>query len=744
MSKNTNPVKIQNTIRDTNQSNFAGVLSAKQMTEAENHAGEVGYSSIQAGGGTFFAVPVTEGRDPWDEFKIMREAYPDTPLSILVRGDTLVGYDDNPNDVIEAYIKQSAEAGVDIFTIFDGFNDTRKQAKVIEEVKKNGKHAQGVICVSDSEVYTMELYKKSAQELYDAGADSFYIKDPVGVTSPDDIRELVSWLKDEFPDKEVQIHTHNTHGMAYPIYMAAIEAGVDTIDCGNPASAENVGQPSVLRMVDLIENHPNPDVAARAPDLDMGKIGCDLEDLYALRFQYRDFTPKFDKNIFDAMYAAKAPGGASSTLKSMVHSNTSGMLGLDWDDAQVGIYRVQEKLIPLIGSPLQVTPHAKNTTSQAVFALLHFAGHGEYGEKIRDLKQGSNASGNVLEFINNVLDSKEEVIVEGRGAMLEGDAFMLDAMQSKITVDIAKMLAGRLGNAPGVAGDDLMSNPKVVEQILPEDKRDIRPSDLLDPGMEAARASIVAAGFGDPELNDVVTVALLSSKGLDHVNKKLGGELVSSPVPNMPKYAQDISGGDIVIRNGVKMKGEHDVFVAMGGAAVIESVAQDVVELEKKGHYKTVSNNGANAASDNFYSDIYKEWHATAKGDVDEYVNDLPQILYDAGFEPVQLVSAIGIAEDILKDACVNKGVSFENIPVIEYSLSDIDCHRGSISRENKLPDLVYSKNPNPSASFAEVVLSRKVKVPMVLPEPKGITSEPREGVYKDQSSVDSLGIEVG
>lgn len=70
------PVKFNNTMRDSYQSNVGMQPSATEMTQAEKHMEQVGWHSVQGGGGTFFHVPMLRGRDPWEEQKIVREAYP--------------------------------------------------------------------------------------------------------------------------------------------------------------------------------------------------------------------------------------------------------------------------------------------------------------------------------------------------------------------------------------------------------------------------------------------------------------------------------------------------------------------------------------------------------------------------------------------------------------------------------------------------------------------------------------------
>ena len=69
-----------------------------------------------------------------------------------------------------------------------------------------------------------------AKQLEEMGADSICIKDMAGLLRPYVTYDLVKMMKEEVKIP-IQLHTHYTSGEASMVYLKAIEAGVDVIDC---------------------------------------------------------------------------------------------------------------------------------------------------------------------------------------------------------------------------------------------------------------------------------------------------------------------------------------------------------------------------------------------------------------------------------------------------------------------------------------------------------------------------------
>ena len=56
------------------------------------------------------------------------------------------------DDVVETFIHRAAENGIDIFRMFDALHDFRNFETAIKAIKANGKHFQGTLCYTLTEL----------------------------------------------------------------------------------------------------------------------------------------------------------------------------------------------------------------------------------------------------------------------------------------------------------------------------------------------------------------------------------------------------------------------------------------------------------------------------------------------------------------------------------------------------------------------------------------------------------------
>lgn len=178
--------------------------------------------------------------DPWQRLRTLKRYFKKTPISMLLRGQKLVGYRNYADDLAEAFVKKTVENGLDIFRTFDALNDYRNFETVVPVIKACGAHFQGCICYTlteprlGGELYNLDYYVKKAKALEDMGADSICIKDVAGLMAPYDAFELVKALKAEVKPP-IHLHSHFTSGMSPMTHLKAVEAGVDIIDtCMTP------------------------------------------------------------------------------------------------------------------------------------------------------------------------------------------------------------------------------------------------------------------------------------------------------------------------------------------------------------------------------------------------------------------------------------------------------------------------------------------------------------------------------
>jgi oxaloacetate decarboxylase alpha subunit len=136
--------------------------------------------------------------DPWERVRVLKAAMPDTRLQMLLRGQNVVGYRNYADDVLREFVRLAAQAGIDIFRVFDALNDPRNMAEAIAAVKETGKWAEGTISYTKSPVHNVASFLEYAGQLVGMGVQSICIKDMAGLLGPNDAYELVSALKSEY------------------------------------------------------------------------------------------------------------------------------------------------------------------------------------------------------------------------------------------------------------------------------------------------------------------------------------------------------------------------------------------------------------------------------------------------------------------------------------------------------------------------------------------------------------------
>ena len=143
-----------------------------------------------------------------------------------------VGYKNYPDNVVEEFIKQSAEQGIDIFRIFDSLNWIENMKPSINAALETGKIVEGSMCYTgdildtSKSKYNLEYYIRMAQELESLGIDIICIKDMAGLLKPYAAYKLISELKKNV-SLPIHLHTHDTSGNGIK-KAASKSAKVDT------------------------------------------------------------------------------------------------------------------------------------------------------------------------------------------------------------------------------------------------------------------------------------------------------------------------------------------------------------------------------------------------------------------------------------------------------------------------------------------------------------------------------------
>ena len=87
--------------------------------------------------------------DPWDRLAKLNQQAPNILKQMLLRGSNAVGYKNYPDNVVKFFVKEAAQAGIDVFRVFDSLNLIENMKVSIEEVRLQNKICEGTICYTN-------------------------------------------------------------------------------------------------------------------------------------------------------------------------------------------------------------------------------------------------------------------------------------------------------------------------------------------------------------------------------------------------------------------------------------------------------------------------------------------------------------------------------------------------------------------------------------------------------------------
>ncbi|MCS7009134.1 MAG: pyruvate carboxylase subunit B, partial [Chthoniobacterales bacterium] len=349
------PIQFNCTVlRDGHQSLAATRMTTEQMLPVAPLLDEAGFSGLETwGGATIDSCLRFLGENPFDRLRKLKEVAPKTPHLMLLRGQNIVQYTSFPDDVVEAFVRCTAEAGCDIFRIFDALNDPENLRTAIAAVRACGKHARGEICYTTSPVHTLERFVEFGCKLAEMGCHSLAIKDMSGIITPYMAASLVRELTKQ-TGLPVTLHSHDTAGLAAASYIAATDAGALAVETSIAPFANGTAQPDTVRMLALLEGNP------RRPthfNLDLlQQIREKLEKVYA---ELSEFTsPANERNDPDIL-AFQIPGGMLSNFRTQLRE-------LKMEDRTEEVMREVPVVREALGWIPLVTPTSQIVGTQAM------------------------------------------------------------------------------------------------------------------------------------------------------------------------------------------------------------------------------------------------------------------------------------------------------------------------------------------------------------------------------------------
>ncbi len=368
------------TFRDAHQSLLATRMRTQDMMKvaagfAQHHPD---LFSMEVWGGATFDVSMRFLKeDPWDRLRQFRKAIPNILLQMLLRGSNAVGYTAYPDNLVERFIEEAWNTGIDVFRIFDSLNWVENMETSIKTVReRTGALAEVCICYTGDvsnpkeKKYTLDYYVDLGKRLEDAGAHIIAVKDMAGLLKPYSAAELISKLKASI-DLPIHLHTHDTSSAQLATYLKAIEAGVDVVDVALSSMSGLTSQPNFNTLMAILEGQE------RRPKIDLNSLNAYSDYWETVREWYYPFESGLKAGTAE-VYQHEIPGGQYSNLRPQANS-----LGLG--DRMSDIKKAYQEVNELFGRIVKVTPSSKVVGDLALYMVANDMDKAELLEKAENV-----------------------------------------------------------------------------------------------------------------------------------------------------------------------------------------------------------------------------------------------------------------------------------------------------------------------------------------------------------------------
>ncbi len=354
------------TLRDAHQSLLATRVRTYDMLRiADTVARRLpGLFSLEMWGGATFDTSMRFlQEDPWERLEELRRRVPNILFQMLLRASNAVGYTTYPDNVVRAFIKRSADSGIDVFRIFDSLNSTANMRLAIEAVREDtGALCEAAICYTGDILdpkrpkYSLDYYIRLAKQLVDMGTHVLGIKDMAGLCKPYAAYELVKALRNEV-GVPIHFHTHDTSGINAGSILRAADAGVDIADAAIASMSGMTSQPCLNSLAASLRN------TERDTHLDEEA----LDEISRYWSAVRDLYYPFEEGLRAPgpdVYQHEMPGGQFTNLRQQARN-----LGLEdrWPEVCAAYATANQ----LFGDIVKVTPSSKVVGDLALFLVTN-------------------------------------------------------------------------------------------------------------------------------------------------------------------------------------------------------------------------------------------------------------------------------------------------------------------------------------------------------------------------------------
>jgi pyruvate carboxylase len=351
------------TMRDAHQSLLATRLRTYdllQIAEGYSRLAPDLFSLEMWGGATFDTSLRFLKEHPFERLSQLRAKIPNILFQMLLRASNAVGYTNYPDNVVQLFVREAAQAGMDLFRVFDALNWTDNMRVAMEAVLESGMLCEAAICYTGDILnparskYDLKYYVQLARELERMGAHLLAIKDMAGLCKPEAAKLLVSTLRQEI-GIPIHFHTHDTAGTQAAAILAAADQGLQIADAAFAPLSGGTSQVNLNTLVEALRFTPRQSPLQTEPLTRIANYWKGVREFYA-PFESEALVAAGD------LYQHEMPGGQYTNLYQQAKA-----IGLSerWPE----ICQSYADTNQLLGDIVKVTPTSKAVGDLALFLV---------------------------------------------------------------------------------------------------------------------------------------------------------------------------------------------------------------------------------------------------------------------------------------------------------------------------------------------------------------------------------------
>ena len=349
---------VDQTLRDGQQSLWGMRIRAGMVAAAAEDIDQTGFRTVDVTGSSMFECMMRYSReDPWLGLDLWRKWLPTSELRAGTRQNCIAKFGLTPDALMDLWVRTLVRHGIDSFWIYDCLYNMDQMRRLCQVIADAGAKVVPAIMYGISPVHTDEYFADRVREMVSWGiADSIYVEDAPGILAPERGKTLIPALVAAAGDVPIELHCHNTIGVAPLNYLTGLESGVEIFHTASRPLANGPSLPSTEVMV------ANLRWLGYEHRLDTSR----LEPVagHFERVARQEGWPVGSPNEFEVFaYRHQLPGGMTGTLKAQLAQY----------DMQDRLTEVLEEVVRVredLGHPISATPFSQLMGIQSVLNIV--------------------------------------------------------------------------------------------------------------------------------------------------------------------------------------------------------------------------------------------------------------------------------------------------------------------------------------------------------------------------------------